>query len=131
MVIDPLHVLGLLEQKHRAVGESTAIGSWVLPEAFHELRERLREEVRKPDQEWIRVLRLLERHSMEEVEPAVRRALELGSPRLETVDLMLRRAAEDLHRPEPIELERAELARLVVAEPELAAWDVLCDGGGR
>jgi hypothetical protein len=71
MVIDPLQVLELLEQKHRAVAESTAIGQWELPSAFYELREKLRAKVRKPDQEWIGVLRRLERQGMAEVEAAV------------------------------------------------------------
>ena len=129
IVIDPLHVLGLLERKHRAIGEATAITTWRLPSTFHELREKLRESVRRPDQEWIRVLRLLEKHSMSDVESAVRRALERGSARLETVHLMLRSARTELQSPVPIELEREDLAHLEVAEPELAAWDALCGGG--
>lgn len=129
MVIDPLHVLELLEQKHRAVAESTAIGQWELPTAFYELREKLSAKVRKPDQEWIRVLRLLERHDMAEVEAAVLGALERGSPRLQTVQMLLRQEVADPSRAEPVELQREELAALDVAIPDLAAWDVLCRGG--
>lgn len=131
IVIDPLHVLALLERKHRAVGESTAIGQWKLAETFHELREALRGEVRKPDQEWIGVLRLLETHSMEEVESAVLAALKRGSPRLETVRLLLRQVSEPSQRLAPIDLERKDLAELEVAEPVLSDWDALCEGGPR
>jgi transposase len=131
IVIDPLHTLRLLERKHRAVGEATAITQWELPMAFHELREKLRGEVRKPDQEWVGVLRLIEKHSMGDVESAVQRALERGSPRLSTVHLLLRQESEEHQRPVPIEIEREELAMLEVAAPELSAWDVLCEGGAR
>lgn len=131
VVIDPLHVLPLLEKKHRAVGESTAILQWQLPGAFHELREKLQQEVRKPDQEWVGVLRLMEANTMEAVESAVQGALESDSPRLQTVRMLLRQRSEETFRPAPIELEREELATLEVAVPELAAWDVLCEGGQR
>lgn len=131
VVIDPLHVLALLERKHRAVGESTAIGQWKLAGTFHELREALRAQVRKPDQEWVGVLRLMETHSMEEVEAAVHAALKRGSPRLQTVRLLLRQGSGSSERPAPIDLEREDLAALEVAEPELADWDVLCEGGPR
>ena len=131
VVIDPLHVLALLEKKHRAVGESTAITQWQLPGTFHELREKLRAEVRKPDQEWVGVLRLMETNAMAEVESAVQGALERGSPRLQTVRMLLRQGSEEAFRPEPVEVEREELANLEVAEPELAAWDALCEGGLR
>jgi hypothetical protein len=87
--------------------------------------------VRKPDQEWVGVLRLIEKHSMGDVESAVQRALERGSPRLSTVHLLLRQESEEHQRPVPIEIEREELAMLEVAAPELSAWDVLCEGGAR
>ncbi len=132
VVIDPMHVLPLLEHKHRAVGEATAITTWALPSAFHELRERLRAQVRKPDQEWVQILRLMESHPMNEVEVAVRHALDRGSPRLQTVSLILRQGCEnELVRPAPIELERADLREIEVAEPKLEAWDALLDGGRR
>ena len=131
VVIDPLHVLELLERKHRAVGEATAITQWKLPAAFYELREKLRGEVRKSDQEWVGVLRLMEDHSMEDVESAVQSALEHGSPRLSTVRMLLRQEGEEHQQPVPVELEREELARLEVAEPELSDWEVLCEGGAR
>lgn len=132
VVIDPMHVLPLLEHKHRAVGEATAIATWRLPLAFHELRERLRAEVRKPDQEWVRILRLMESHSMDDVEAAVRQALDRGSSRLSTVHLLLRQGIENEQlRPAPIELERVDLREIEVAAPKLEAWDVLLEGGRR
>ncbi len=124
-VLEPLHVLPLLERKHRAVGEATALRGWKLPEAFGELRRKLHQCTRKPDREWVKVLRLLEEHEQSEVEEAVQDALRSGSPRYETVRLLLRRAqraGKAQVRSVPV---RAELAAMRVPEPELEAYDVL------
>jgi len=98
---------------------------WKLPEAFGELRTELRAHTRRPDQEWIGVLRLLEGHPMERVEAAVRAALLQRSPRLETVRLLLRSQASERPAVEPVVLERSELAGLVVAPARLERWDEL------
>jgi hypothetical protein len=127
MVLDPMHVLAALEKKHRAVDEATALKGWKLPEVFGELRSELRAHTRKPDQEWIGVLRLLEGHPMERVEAAVRAALAQRSPRLESVRLLLRSAEAEKVELEPVVLERTELAALAVAAPRLERWDELLE----
>ena len=128
-IIDPLHALELLEHKHRAVPETTAIQQWQLPKAFDVLRGELRGRTRKPDQEWVRVLRLMEAHSMNEVERAVIEALERGSPRLETVQMILRQESEaDFLIANPASLEHSDLLAIEIAEPNLADWDALCAG---
>ena len=78
-VLDPLHVLPLLYCKHRAIPEATALQGWQLPAVFHALRQALRQETRKPDQEWVRVLLLLREHPMSAVAAAAEEALRLGS----------------------------------------------------
>ena len=123
--IDPLHVLALLEHKHRAVGESTAIQNWKLPAVLLELRGELRKRVKKPDQEWVRVLRLLEENSMEELEVAVRESLERGSPRLETIRMLVRQKKGVGIELRAAEVAREDLASIVVATPALAPYDVL------
>jgi len=130
-VIDPLHVLGLLERKHRSISESTAINQWDLNAVFYELRDKLHGAVRKPDREWIGVLRLLETNSMSAVESAVKEALERGSARLHTIRQLLRQGTVDPSRPAPIRLDREDLAAIEVGTPDLAAWDVLYEGGLR
>ena len=129
LVLDPRHVLALLERKSRAVGEATALQQWKLPRVFHQLREALKPHTRRPDREWVQVLRLLEAHPEAEVEAAVAEALECGSPRLETVRLLLRRrdeAALPVLQPAPV--ARADLAQLQVPQPTLAAYDALWGG---
>jgi len=118
--------LPLLERKSRAVGEATAIQQWELPEAIGQLRYELRGHTRNPDREWVQVLQLLEDVTEKELEAAVAEAIERRSPRLETIRLLLRRASQGpIMSVEPVELKRQDLATLQVAEPSLAAYDVL------
>ena len=125
-VIDPFHVLELLERKHRAVPEATALQGWELPEVFHELRRELPKHTRRPDREWIQVLRLVEEYAFEEVEVAVREALSAGTPGLESIQMLLRRRQEgDRPLPGPVAVPHAELAALDVAVPALDAYDTL------
>ena len=61
-VLDPFHVLPLLERKHRAVAEATALVDWRLAPVWQQVRDELAKHTRKPDQEWVRMLRLMETH---------------------------------------------------------------------
>ena len=123
MVLDPLDILPLLEHKHRAVGESTAIQQWKLPEVFHELRAKLAERTRKGDQEWVRVMRFLERHDMDTLTRAVEEALAHGSPSLETVRMVLERGDSKAHVAALPAIVRSELLSIEVRAPRLEAWD--------
>ena len=89
-VLDARHVLPLLERKHRSVPEATALRGWRLAPVWQQVRAALATHTRKPDQEWVRMLRLMETHPAAAVEHAVAVALERHSPRLETVRLILR-----------------------------------------
>ena len=128
-VLDPFHVLPLLERKHRAVAEATALVGWRLAPVWQQVRAELAKHTRKPDQEWVRMLRLMETHPAAAVERAVATALERQSPRLETVRLILRQQQAG---PPPVCLPvagvRPELARITVAAPTLAAYDALVEG---
>jgi transposase len=129
LVLDPRHVLPLLERKSRAVSEATALMQGQLPSVFHTLREALRPHTRRPDREWVQILRLLEDHPEAEVEAAVDEALTRGSPRLETVRLLLRRRDErDAPRLAPAPVARPDLATVTVEPPTLSAYDTLWGG---
>ena len=130
-VLDPFHVLPLLERKHRAVAEATALVDWRLAPVWQQVRAELAKHTRKPDQEWVRMLRLMETHPPAAVERAVAAALERGSPRLETVRLLLRQ--QQSGPPPvcpPVTGVRPELARIAVPAPTLSAYDALVEGGG-
>lgn len=124
-VLDALHVLPLLVRKHRAVAESTAIQQWALPPVFHELRAALADRVRKPDQEWAEVLLLAREHAIPVLAAAVSTSIARGSPRLATVQEILRAEAAPVTRPVPVEIERSDLRAIAVAPPSLGAYDVL------
>ena len=129
-VLDAFHVLPLLERKHRAVAEATALLDWRLAPVWQQVRAELAKHTRKPDQEWVRMLRLMETHPAAAVERAVTAALERQSPRLETVRLILRQ--QQTGPPPvcpPVAGVRPELARIAVAAPTLAAYDALVGGG--
>ncbi len=128
-VLDALHVLPLLERKHRAVAEATALLDWRLAPVWQRARAELARHTRKPDQEWVRMLRLLETHPAAAVERAVTTALEQHSPRLETVRLLLRQ--QQTGPPPvcpPVASVRPELARITVPAPTLSAYDALVEG---
>ena len=92
-------------------------------------RAELVKHTRKPDQEWVRMLRLMETHPAPAVERAVTAALERHSPRLETVRLILRQ--QEAGPPPvcpPVAGVRPELARIAVPTPKLSAYDALVEG---
>ena len=128
-VLDPFHVLPLLERKHRAVAEATALVGWRLAPVWPQVRAELAKHTRKPDQEWVRMLRLMETHPAAAVERAVTAALERHSPRLETVRLLLRQQqAGPPPACPPVSGVRPELAQIAVPAPALAAYDALVEG---
>ena len=77
---DPLHYLALLETKPGAFDHARPLMGWTLPECFALLRRRLEAE-RDGDgtREYIRVLRLLEKHPLPQLRRAVEKALAVGA----------------------------------------------------
>lgn len=77
---EPLHYLALLERKPGALDHAKPLAGWMVPECFLLLRRRLEAE-RQGDgtREYIRVLRLLEKHSMSELRRAVEQGLSAGA----------------------------------------------------
>ena len=77
---EPLHYLALLETKPGALDHARPLMGWTLPECFLLLRRRLETE-RDGDgtREYIKVLRLLEKHSLPQLRRAVEQALAVGA----------------------------------------------------
>jgi|GEM_PF-1318098 len=77
---EPLHYLALLEKKPGALDHARPLAGWILPDCFGVLRRRLENE-RAGDgtREYIRVLRLLEKHSLSQLRQAVEQALAVGA----------------------------------------------------
>jgi transposase len=123
-VLDPLHVLPLLEWKSRAAPEATALRS--LPAVFGELRQGLLGRTKHPEREWVQVLRLAEIHGIEALGAAVSSAIARGSPRLETVRAILR-PAELGGAVAAAPVTREDLARVVVAQADLSRYETLLE----
>jgi len=77
---EPLHYLALLETKPGALDHARPLAGWTLPECFGLLRRRLETE-RDGDgtREYIKVLRLLEKHPLPKLRTAVEAALQVGA----------------------------------------------------
>jgi len=85
----PQHYLPLVERKPGSLDHARPLEDWVLPEPFGVLRRRLEEEFRdRPGdgiREYVRVLRLMERHSLEELTKAVEEGLRRHTHRREAI----------------------------------------------
>lgn len=77
IAFDPVHYLELLEHKPGALDHARPLEEWELPECFHLLRGRLQEDGAQGTREYIRVLRLLEKHPLNRVRRAIEKALTL------------------------------------------------------
>jgi transposase len=73
---DPLHYLALLERKPGALEHARPLSDWRLPECFDILKRRLEDALEADGKrEYIRVLRLLEKHSQCDVAHAIEKGL--------------------------------------------------------
>jgi transposase len=77
---EPLHYLALLETKPGALDHARPLAGWTLPECFALLRRRLEaERDGEGTREYIRVLRLLEKHPLGRLRRAVEKGLAVGA----------------------------------------------------
>ena len=92
---DPIHYLALLESKPGAFDYARPLADWQLPECLNVLRRRME---RTPDglgtKEFIRVLLLLEKATLEELSAAVEYATSLGIADADTIRVILEHKRE-------------------------------------
>jgi transposase len=120
---EPVHYLALLERKPGAFDTARPLDDWPLPVCFGILRRQM--EGHWPGssgtRRFIRVLRLLEHHTLSELTEAVRWALEHGCADEDAIRLVAQGRGE---RAAPVfSLDgRAHLRAVHVAPPDLAAY---------
>ena len=119
---EPVHYLALLERKPGAFDAARPLEQWQLPACFWSLRRRLEVDMgRSGTKEFIKVLRLLERHSMRDLRLAVEKAAVMLSVNADVVELLIRRAHET-----PVELfsldGHAHLRAVSLEPVDLAAY---------
>ena len=77
---EPLHYLALLERKTGALDHARPLEGWQLPGCFAILRRRLEDErAGEGTREYIRVLRLMERHSITTLSREVEKGLRINA----------------------------------------------------
>jgi transposase len=87
---DPVHYLALLERKPGGFDHARPLEGWDLPVSFGILRRRFEAEFQgQGTREFIKVLRLLESHSLTSLKEAVQHALEIGTNSADAVRLIL------------------------------------------
>ena len=124
---DPIHYLALLERKPGAFDYARPLADWQLPECLNVLRRRME---RVPDglgtREFIRVLLLLEKATLNELAVAVEYAMSLGIADADTIRVVLEHKRES-----PVALfcldSRPHLKLVHVPPTDIAAYASLLD----
>jgi transposase len=127
---DPVHYLALLERKPGALDHARPLDGWELPECFAVLRRRLEaERDGEGTREYIRVLRLLEKHSLARLTAAVEQGLRVRAPSRDAVAQFL--LPREDWRATTFSLDgREHLRRVVVRATEVSAYRDLLPIGG-
>jgi hypothetical protein len=96
-VLDPRHFLGILERKPATLDHAPVFRDWDLPSAFTELRQTLEAQLGRSAgvRQFIRVLQLLDHHSLSRVEEAIRQCQSEGEPNADAICARMERARAD------------------------------------
>lgn len=127
---DPVHYLALLERKPGALDHARPLEGWALPACFAVLRRRLEaERDGEGTREYIRVLRLLEKHSLARLTAAVEQGLRLRAHSRDAIAQFL--LPREDWRATTFSLDgREHLRRVVVGSTEVSAYRDLLPIGG-
>jgi transposase len=127
---DPVHYLALLERKPGALDHARPLEDWDLPEDFDVLRRRLEAEgAGQGTREYLRVLRLLETHSLRDLARAVARGMRKGALTRDAIAQFLLPAEEP--RATTFRLDgREHLRHVQVAQSDVTAYRALLPQGG-
>ena len=92
---EPVHYLALLERKPNSLDFGKPFEQWKLPYGFAILRRRLESDSGgEGRREFIKVLRLLEKHPPEELGRAIERALDIGALTVDVIGILLQEGRE-------------------------------------
>jgi transposase len=128
--LDPIHYLALLERKPRALDHGKPFARWALPEGFTVLRARMEHaQGGEGTREYIRVLLLLEQHSLAAVTRAVEQGLRVNALTRDAIAQFL--TPQEEWRQTTFRLDgREHLRRVQVSATQVAAYGELVSGGG-
>ena len=92
---DPVHYLALLERKPNGLDFGKPFEDWELPQPFDDMRRCLEGSLgSKGRREFIKVLRLLEKHSVGELTAALQRALQINAMTADAVQILIQDGRE-------------------------------------
>ncbi len=129
-ILDPLHYLGLLEQRPGAFEYALPLRQWrkKWPQDYERLLSELRS--RAPEgrgvREFVAILKLHQQYPPDLVAQAIRQALEIGAAHLDGVRLCLRQLLTPFELPAPLEARfQAELAAMGTQPVNLQQYNQL------
>ena len=126
---DPVHYLALLERKPGGFDHARPLEDWELPVCFGILRRRMEAELGGlGTRGFIKVLRLLETHSVSALKHAVEHSLEIGATSADAIRVILE------YQQEPVVTlfcldGRPHLKCVQVARTDVSAYQSLMVGG--
>ena len=128
-IFDPVHYLALLERKPGGFDHARPLENWELPVCFGILRRRLEAELDgHGTREFIKVLRLLERHRLPALKQAVQHGLEIGATSADAIRIIL-----EYQQEEPVALFSLDghphLKLVRVSQTDVSAYQSLLLGG--
>jgi hypothetical protein len=129
---DPLHYLAILERKPGALDQARPLQGWTLPECFEYLRRRLEAEYEHGEgtREYIRVLRLLEKHPLPTLRRAVEKGLSMGAIQRDAIAQFL--FPQEEWRGTQFTLDgHPHLRAVKVQSPDITQYNSLLAGGVR
>jgi len=92
---EPVHYLRLLQKKPNSLDFGRPFEKWNLPQSFSVLQRRLESECGSDGRrEFIKILRLLEKHKAGELGDAIERALDIGAMTVDVVQILLQEGRE-------------------------------------
>jgi len=92
---DPVHYLALLERKPNGLDFGKPFEDWDLPQPFDQMRRRLEGSLDSAGRrEFIKILRLLEKHSVAELTAALQRALQINAMTADAVQILVQDGRE-------------------------------------
>lgn len=127
---DPVHYLALLERKPGALDHARPLQGWQLPDCFGVLRRRLEDESSgEGTREYIRVLRLLEKHSLAALSRAVEKGLRVNALSRDAIAQFL--IPQEEWRSTTFKLDgRDHLRHVKVQQTDISAYGSLLVAGG-
>jgi transposase len=125
---DPRHYLALLERKPGALDFARPLKGWQLPRCFDILRRRLETDLdHQGTREYIKILRLLEKATIPQLQGAIEQCLVINALGVDAVRVVL-----EARRERPVGVfcldDRPHLKLVRVQRPDLGAYRALAGG---